>query len=276
MQPIQPEMVRARLLEVSEDGGSDLAEGALWIAALDSPTLDIPHYLQWLDGVAERTADNASRHDQDGPSAAILSDVLFRQIGFRGNDADYYDLRNSYLNHVIERRRGIPITLSVLYLAIAERLGEDAAGIAAPGHFLVRHRDAIVDPFRGTRMSAAELEAHLAGLDIREPASETRSLLQHPPTHREIFTRMLINLRGIHVRHRDYPRALITVDLLTHLDPASPGWFRDRGVLYQRLECPDEARADLERYLEDSPRAPDAAAIREALGHLEALPRILH
>ena len=276
MRPIQPEMVRARLLEASEDEGADIAEGALWIAALESPDLDIPHYLQWLDGVAERTAENARRHASEGPSAAILSDVLFHQIGFRGNDADYYDARNSYLNHVIERRRGIPITLSVVYLAIADRLGEDAAGIDAPGHFLVRHRDAIVDPFRGTRMTATELEAHLRSLEIREPEAETRSLLQQPPTRREILSRMLVNLRGIHVRHRDYPRALVTVDLLAHLDPSSPGWLRDRGVLYQRLECPEEARADLERYLEEAPSAPDASAIREALGQLEQLPRTLH
>lgn len=276
MRPVQNQRAKARLIDLARDPESDLAEGALWIAALEYPDIDLPHYLEWIDSVAERTRENVRKQGADSPDAGVISDMLFRQIGFRGNDSEYYDVRNSCLNHVIERRRGIPITLSVVYLAVAARLGEDAAGVAAPGHFFVRHRDVIVDPFRTTLMTTGELVGHLDSIGMGEPEAEAATLLAHPPDKLAILTRVLVNLRGLHIRERDYPKALEIVDLLTQLDPTSPGWLRDRGVIYQHLECHSEAKADLERYLDEAPRADDASAIRDALGRMVVLPRVVH
>lgn len=276
MPAIQPHEVHIKLAQIADNTDSDLAEGALWIAALESPDIDIPYFLRWIDGVAESAADRARTRQAEGPDAGVLSDLLFQQLGFRGNETDYYDVRNSCLNHVIERRRGIPITLSVLYLAVASRLGEDAAGISAPGHFLVRHREAIIDPFRRAQFTVAELRTRLESAGAPESEWQATALLSHPPDRRAILTRMLVNLRSIHIRHRNYASAIVVLDLLTHLDPSNPGWYRDRGVIYQHLGCHREACADLERYLKEAPGAPDAAAIRVGLERLGKTPRVVH
>jgi regulator of sirC expression with transglutaminase-like and TPR domain len=263
--------VRQELLRISQDPKADLAEGALWISVLETPDLVMDDYLQWLSQTASHARANTAQLDAPG-----LLAVLRDELKFRGDDQNYYDARNSCLDQVIDRRRGIPITLSLIYLTLALRIGEDAAGVNAPGHFLVRHGETIVDPFRGELMSPEAFTAHLASLGIPEAPDQAHRLLEQPADHRSILVRMLINLRGIHLRARNYPKALAVVDLLNHLDPANPEWLRERGLLYRQLDCLGQSRSDLERYLSSSPDPSEAKTIRELIASMEETPRVLH
>jgi len=263
--------VRRELLRISSDPAADLAEGALWIAGLETPDVAHETYLAWLSDEAARA--RAAVPDLDGPA---LLGVMRDQLGFRGDEDNYYDARNSCLDQVINRRRGIPITLSLVYLALASRAGEDACGINAPGHFLVRHRDLVVDPFQGEFLSTDDFAQHLARLGVPKPRQQAARLLQEPADHQMILVRMLINLRGIYLRKENSQQGLAVADLLAHLDPDNPVWRRDRGLLYRQLECPEQAREDLEAYLTAAPPPPDAETIRELLQSMEKHPRVLH
>lgn len=266
-----PERVRAELLRISEDPQADLAEGALWISALENPGLAIANYLEWL----RQTAADAQASSPKLDAPALLG-VLRDELKFCGDEQRYYDVRNSHLDQVIDRRRGIPITLSLVYLGLATRTGEDAAGINAPGHFLVRHGTAIVDPFRGILMNTTEFTAHLTSLGIPRASQEATRLLNQPTDHRSILIRMLVNLRGIHLQTAEFAKGLAVVDLLTHLDAANLEWVRDRGLLYRKLDCPDLARSDFERYLREAADPDAAERIREVLASMEENPRVLH
>lgn len=263
--------VRRELLRISSDPAADLAEGALWIAGLETPNVAHESYLLWLSDEAARA--RAAVPDLDGPA---LLGIMRDQLGFRGDEDNYYDARNSCLDQVINRRRGIPITLSLVYIALASRAGEDACGINAPGHFLVRHRDLVVDPFQGEFLSTDDFAQHLARLGVPKPRQQAARLLQEPADNQMILVRMLINLRGIYLREEKFQQGLAVADLLAHLDPGNPVWRRDRGLLYRQLECPEQAREDLEAYLASAPPPPDAQTIRELLQSMEENPRVLH
>ncbi len=263
--------VRRELLRISKDPAADLAEGALWIAGLETPDVARETYLAWLSDEAARA--RAAITDLDGPA---LLGVMRDQLGFRGDEDNYYDARNSCLDQVINRRRGIPITLSLVYLALASRAGEEACGINAPGHFLVRHRDLVVDPFQGEFLSTDDFAQHLARLGLPKPRQQAARLLQEPADNRMILVRMLTNLRGVYLRDEKFQQGLAVADLLAHLDPGNPVWRRDRGLLYRQLDCPDQAREDLEAYLASAPPSPDTETIRELLKSMEENPRVLH
>ena len=270
-EPQELDRVRQELLRISKDADADLAEGALWISVLETPDLLINDYLGWLDRTAVDAQKTIPRLD-----AAGLLGMVRDHLKFRGDDQNYYDARNSCLDQVIDRRRGIPITLSLIYLALAIRIGEDAAGVNAPGHFLVRHGDTIVDPFRGELMSRFTFANHLKDLGLPKPSEQAEQLLAQPAGHRSILARMLVNLRGIHLRSQNYPKCLAVVDLLHHLDPENPGWMRERGLIYRQLDCNHQARSDLERYLLTSPPPKEAETIRELIISMEEKPRVLH
>jgi regulator of sirC expression with transglutaminase-like and TPR domain len=195
----------------------------------------------------------------------MTAEVFVRQ-GFTGNATEYYDPRNSYLNEVIDRRRGIPITLAVVYLAVGRRLGQPVSGINAPGHFLVRHGDCVVDPFAAGRPVARHtLIEQLRQMGVTDPEAQLERLLASPPDTRAILVRMLGNLKANYLQRKDFVRSLAVVDRLVHLDPRNPVWLRDRGALYQRLECARAAIEDLERYLEVAPDDPESDVIRETI-----------
>jgi regulator of sirC expression with transglutaminase-like and TPR domain len=258
--------IRSELYRVAARPDADLAEAALLIAAEEYPALDRASYLAFLDDVAgtvQREMRSAS--DPDTARQAITAEVFVRQ-GFTGNATEYYDPRNSYLNEVIDRRRGIPITLAVVYLAVGQRLGQPVSGVNAPGHFLVRHGELVVDPFAAGRPVQREvLIEQLRQMNVTEPAAHLERLLTSPPDTRAIVVRMLGNLKANYLQRKDFVRSLAVVDRLVHLEPQNPAWLRDRGALYQRLDCARAAIADLERYLELASDDTERDVIRDTI-----------
>jgi regulator of sirC expression with transglutaminase-like and TPR domain len=260
------------------DGSWGLAEAALWIAAEEYPDLDVSLWLGRLDALGVRAREVITEDlDADG-AAAALNRLLFEDYGLRGNEADYYDPKNSFLNEVLERRLGIPITLSLVYMAVGARAGVTIHGIGLPGHFVVSLERAgamrLLDPFHGGRSLVVEDCRRLV-----ERLSDGR--LRFEPGHlsavtpREILTRMLRNLKGAYLALGDWRRAHGAVDRLLLLAPEALDEGRDRGDLAARLGDTAGAIRDWETYLRRSPGAPDAErvrhrlrALRQALGRL--------
>lgn len=256
----------------------DLGRAALAIAAFDYPRLDIPAYLGRLDKlaveVARRVDGSAVRQ-----SLEALNHVLFEQHGFRGNGEDYYNPKNSFLNEVLDRKTGIPITLSVLYMEVAQRIGLALEGVGFPGHFLVKHGRAgdeiVIDPFRrGEIRSREDLRRMLR--DLYGGTVELQSEFLAATGKKNILKRMLGNLKGIYAKGNDLVRLLSVLDLSLILDPGAVEQLRERAGVYLRLECFSQARADFETYLRVAPDAADAAAIREQLVSLGTRNTLLH
>ncbi|HEY8517902.1 MAG TPA: tetratricopeptide repeat protein [Candidatus Binatia bacterium] len=262
--------IRGALYRSAAHPGTDLAAAALLVAAEEYPDLDRARYLAFLDDVAERVRRELGDTPTPDHARRAMCAELFERLGFAGDTEDYYDPRNSYLNEVIDRRRGIPITLAVVYIAVGTRLGQPVYGVNAPGHFLVRHADVLLDPFASGRVvERATLAAWLAQMGVEDADAQVARLVAAPPDTRAVLVRILGNLKANHLQRKDFTRALAVVDRLVHLDPTNPLWLRDRGALYQRLDCPHAAVADFERYLRLVPNDPEGDVIREALVKLK-------
>lgn len=250
-----------------EDDAINLAEAALLIAAEEYPRLDIALYLEKLDHFGdlarERVGNLMDAHD----AIAALNATLFDQLGFRGNREQYRDPRNSYLNAVIDRRTGIPITLTVVYMEVARRIGLFVQGVGLPMHFVAKHRaatgDIYIDPFNGGRLigeiGCAEILAQMSGgrMALRPEYLEA-------VTPKQILTRMLNNLLGVYSTS-DPHRALAAIERILLLNPDSPSHTRDHGLLLALTGDNQNAIAELERYLVLFPDAPDAETIREQI-----------
>ncbi|MFI5317628.1 MAG: SirB1 family protein [Myxococcota bacterium] len=254
----------------------DLAEGALWIAAEEYRELDVGHYLARLADLAAGAASRLRGARDLRGRVETLNEFLFRELGFAGNRDDYYDARNSFLNEVLERRSGIPITLAIVYVWIARRLGLPAEGVGLPGHFLVRLAgpdEILIDPFAGAVVTRAECEARLraaAGADVR---LDERML--EPAPARQILARVLRNLKQIWLAREDWQRALDCAERILILTPDSPLELRDRGLLFARLECFAAAEADLRKFLALAPGDSAAEAVRAQLVELaRSAPRL--
>src|SRR5262245_8383360 len=248
------------------DPAIDLAHAALLIACEEYPDLEVAGYLSRLDALG---ATLRARFDPgDAPQARVdrLNQYLFSELGFRGNTEDYYDPRNSYLNDVLDRRVGIPITLSTVYIEVGRRAGLAVEGVGLPGHFIVRVTGAggglVLDPFHGGRRPTGQdcqgrLDRVYGGrLKVAPP-------MLAPCSRRYMVERILRNLKAIHVKADDHLRALRVVDLLLRLDPDSHEDLRDRGLLYAALDCYGLAVADLEAYLARGAGIREARELRE-------------
>lgn len=262
---------RDRLSEIAarSDGDIDIAEAALVLASEEYDAIDVDAYLRRFDALADKAREFIV--DAATPRERIerLNRFLFVEEGFSGNRDDYYDPRNSYLNHVLDRRKGIPISLAVVYCELAKRLDLPVFGVSFPGHFLARHLgepDVIIDPFVGRVISEAECARRLEGIYGEDFEFDARLL--RPAGPREILTRMLNNLKQIYVEQSDFARALRCADRIVLLQPDSPRDLRDRGILYQRLECFASALRDLERFLALAPDDETARTVRDALPEL--------
>lgn len=267
--PRAVEEIRERLYEAAADPSADVAGSTLWIAIEEYPDLKPGPYLDYLSKLAERVTETAANDTSPAGWRRALASEIFERERFVGNRNDYYDPRNSYLNDVIDRRLGIPITLAVVYLGVARRAGRSAAGLNTPGHFLLWDGDVVIDPFHGGRKIQRDaLLAQLEQAGVDRPVERLDWIQRHPADTGSILTRMLVNLRTNHLTRKDVPRALAAVDRLVHLDPENPSWLRDRGALYQRLDCARAAAADLEAYLERAPDDPEADVIRQAIVRL--------
>ncbi len=266
MPTLSTDAARRRLYEIAAAPEADVAEGALCIAAEEYPDLDLACYLAFVADLADSARAAAGRRADAESCRRALTDEIFGRLGFVGDSIDDRDPRNSHLNQVIDRRCGVPVTLAIVYLAAASRLEQPVAGIAAPGHFLVRHGTAILDPFHGGRLvPPEELVGRLRAQSAPDPGAAAIDLLRHPPDARAMLSRVLANLRTSHLRHRNLPLALAAIDRLVHLNPDEPHWLRERAALHQHLDCPRAAIADLERYFELAPHDPEADVLRHAL-----------
>jgi regulator of sirC expression with transglutaminase-like and TPR domain len=257
----------ARLVSRPEES-IDLAEAALLIAKEEYPELDVAGYLGRLVSMAAEVQAQVNSVVDPGRMIAALNTYLFQAQGFRGNSDDYYDPRNSFLNDVLDRRIGIPITLSIVYLAVGGRLGLHLHGVGMPGHFLVKYTapagETVIDPFNGgavvTPADCQRLLDRIYGGKLRfEPRFLTTL------GTRRILARMLSNLKVIYFNNHAYAKALSVVDRLLILDPKAASEIRDRGLLSSQLKRFTEATADLERYLRLAPEAEDADVIRDHL-----------
>jgi regulator of sirC expression with transglutaminase-like and TPR domain len=244
------------------------------IACEEYPQLELSPYLEQLDHIAE--AAQKSRNPSDSPMETVqkINQVLFETYGFRGNTEDYYDPRNSFFNDVLDRRVGIPITLSTLYIEVSRRLDFRIAGVGMPGHFLVKYSDRreefFVDPYnKGQILSHDDCRNRLH--TMYGDALEFHDRLLGRVTNRQILWRMLNNLKDIYVKGHAIDKCLSIVDMMLMVDSEDLTQFRDRGLLRMQLRQFEGAGRDLRHYLKHSPNAEDRAEIET---HIKELKRI--
>ena len=277
------EKARGRFREIvsGDDESIDLAEAALLIGVDEYPSLRVDLYVKRLDFIANTVRDRVRDAGDADQTISALNSTLFDELGFRGNRDNYYDPRNSYLNQVIDRRLGIPITLTVIYTEVARRVGLPVYGVGLPSHFIAVHKgaggDVYIDPFnRGRVMGRAGVEDLLAEMSGGAIELEERHLL--PVTNKQIITRMLSNLLNIHLgnyggggsRHTDYGRALKVMERILMVNPDSPAHVRDYGLLLAANGKMKQAILELDRYLALAPKASDGETIRKQINSIRA------
>jgi len=259
----------------------DLARACLMIAEDAYPGLAVDRYLGEIERMALRLRGRLPQSCGAEERVVGLNQFLFQDLGFWGNTEDYYDPRNSYLNEVIDRRTGIPITLAILYMEVGRRIGLPLEGVSFPGHFLVRLRlrggVLVLDPFSGgAAQSEAELRQRLQRVIPEGEGGVPAGALPlddflEPASNRQILARVLRNLKGIY-READKPERMLDVlNRMLLVAPQAHAELRDRGFVYQRLECYRAALKDLSDYAEREPEAADLDDVRVRLVELSAL-----
>ena len=261
---------------VADDASLPLLEAAVAVAQHDYPRLDVQTTLAEVDTLAARLKRRLAADAAPMQRLRLLNRFFFQELGFSGNVNDYYDPRNSYVHCVLETRRGIPITLALLYVELANQVGLDACGISFPGHFLAKvhmpQGEIVIDPFTGQSMSRDALDALLVPYRRRGARNGLGdapivSFLQ-PAQPREVIARMLRNLKEVFRSSQDAARLLGISERLVILLPEAWEERRDRGLVHAALGARFPAMADLAGYLEHAPDAPDRPAIRKRLAEL--------
>lgn len=269
---------RFRALIARPDAEIPLAEAALLIAAEGRPHADLPGALEELDRLAERAGAGGFAGFGLAERVARLNHLLFVEQGFAGNRNDYEDPRNSYLDVVLERRLGIPITLSIVYIEVGRRLELDTSGIGFPGHFLVGVSDesgeVVIDPFYGVVLDEAGCADRLRQVAGDDAKLEPRMLASASTA--AILVRVLSNLKHLHVARSEYDSALACCERILLLAPDDPVERRDRGLVFRELECFSAALADLDYFLEACPTHPTAGAIEKLRDDLAPRARQIH
>ena len=265
-----------------EDARIDLSRACLLIAQDAYPDLDVERYIGEIERMATRLRASLAPSAAGEERVVALNQLLYEELGYWGNTQDYYDPRNSYLNEVIDRRTGMPITMSILYMELGRRIGLPVEGVSFPGHFLVRVRlrggMLVLDPFSGgAPQSEDELRSRVKrvipdGVADDLPASELPlDQFLEPATNRQILARVLRNLKGIYRKANKPERMLDVLNRMLLVTPDASAELRDRGYVYQRLECYRAAFKDLTDYAEREPDAPDLDEVRSKLMELSAL-----
>lgn len=244
----------------------DITRAALIFAQeIAYPKLEIARYLERLDQLATSVWTNVSAFQTPSAQAKALAETLFDRLGFQGNQQNYTDPRNSYLNEVLDRRLGIPISLSVIYISIANRLDIPAAGIGLPGHFIVKvpaeNGPGFIDPFHSGRQLTLDDCVRLVEQTVGYSGPLQDEWLEPVPAQ-AILTRMLNNLRGIYLQEQTWHLAQATVEHLQILQPDLIELQRDLGVIHHRSGSLRQAAYHYERYLQAAPDAPDAESIQ--------------
>ena len=254
-----------------------LAEAALLFARTEYPRLDVNAYLRRLDGIAAAVRERLPAAAGAVDTLRTLNRYLFKDYGLSGAGEDYYDPCNSFLNDVLDRRLGIPISLSVVYLEVAWRLGLPLEGVSFPGHFLVKLAlgDGLIvlDPFfGGISLDEDDLRQRLGLLLAADAADVADSAdlpeLLHSADNRDILCRMLRNLKAIYHHQGDLERTLTVCNHILAAQPDSAVDLRDRGLTLEQLQCPLAALQDYRRYLAVAPRSKDRQNVEERIEKL--------
>jgi len=265
-----------------KDGRIDLARACLMIAEDAYPGLPVDRYLGEIERMAIRLRGRLPASGDAEERVVALNRFLFEELGFVGNTREYYDPRNSYLNEVIDRKTGIPITLAIVYMEIGRRIGLPLAGVSFPGHFLVRMKlrrgTLVLDPFSGgAPVSERELHERLQrvipeGVTDDVPVAELPlDQFLEPATNRQILARLLRNLKGIYRDAGKPERMLDVLNRMLVVSPDANGELRDRGLVYHKLECYRAALQDLRDYVAREPDAPDGDEVRVRMMELSDL-----
>lgn len=247
----------------------DLLRAALTFARPEYPGLDESRFLNLIEQYAERIRSHRGPSEDPAHTIASINAVLFQQEGFAGNQSEFYDPRNSYLNEVMDRKLGIPISLSVIYMEVAQRVGLPVFGVGLPGHFLLKHYDwngnpNFIDPYvAGRLLSPAECQTRLDEVYGGQMALQPEFL--NSVSRRQILTRMLNNLRSIYIGQRNFKKALTTIDFILAIHPRSPDDLRQRALLRYNEGMLRAAIDDLEEYLRLAPDASDAEEMKQTI-----------
>jgi regulator of sirC expression with transglutaminase-like and TPR domain len=260
-------------LLTGSDESVDLDVAALQLATIEYPNITVEPFRLLLDSYAAELSARVQPETSGEDFVALTNEYLFDELGFEGNAGDYYDPANSCLNEVLTARKGIPITLSIVYMELGRRLDRPISGIGLPGHFLVQYDDgefsAYVDPFNGGELlfetECFELARRVTGMHF----DDDPQLLQ-PATNRQIVLRMLNNLRTAYLMREDAAKLLRVLDLLIQAEPDSPDEYRQRGLVRGRMQLYQPARADLLEYLRLAPSAPDRNEVLTQIAAIEA------
>ncbi len=250
-----------------EDEQIDLLTSALTIAKLEYPELNVAQYRQRVTTIAEHVKERASRSADSLETLAIINEVLFGDEGFRGNVSDYYDPKNSFFNDVLDRKLGIPITLSVLYMEVARRAGVPVFGVGMPGHFLLKFyeidgRELFLDAYNSGRLlSPEDCQEKLTEIYNGQIPLDAKFLT--PVGKRQILTRMLNNLRSIYMTNRLLKKALAVIDLILVIYPRSSDDVKQRAMLRYQLGFLHGAADELDEYVKMAPDASDAEEMKQ-------------
>ena len=264
---------------VQDDAHIPLFEAALFIAQDDENPLDLSACLTDIDKFAMRLKRRLHSDIAPIPKLRLLNNFFYQELGFSGNFNDYYNPDNSYLHKVLSTRRGIPISLAIIYMELAQQIGLDVKGISFPGHFLmklsIKTGDIILDPFNGASLSREEIEERLEPYFIngRNPEDPPLASYLANATERSILARMLRNLKAVYAEQPHWKEFLNVQQKLVILLPGEIEERRDRGLAYANLDCPSAALQDIEAYLAQCPQATDAEILRMRLPELRAASR---
>ena len=258
---------RLRQIVSGPDEDISLAEAALLIAGHGYPDLNVAAYLSRIEELAYMLRLRIDEEYSVTERISALNQFLFGELGFAANTDDYYDPRNSFLNEVLERRTGIPITLSVIYLELGRKVGLPLHGVSFPGHFLVKcavpEGAVVLDPYSGgISLGLPDLQKRLREVQGGEVSRAIIAELLVSASNKDIIVRLLRNLKAIYLREHDLDKALPIMDWIIATVPEQTPELRDRGMIYQELECVRAALTDFETYLKLSPGAEDAGDIR--------------
>jgi regulator of sirC expression with transglutaminase-like and TPR domain len=257
------------------DAEIDLARGALLIAAEEHPGINIEDWMARLHELGDRAAERMPAGADWTTRLSILNRFLFKEEGFTGSETEVFDPRDSFLNEVLTRKSGIPITLSLIYMEVGRRAGMELQGVSFPGHFLVKMAvpggDVVVDPYNGgIPLTVEQLEARLRDVYLDQPIPLLEEVLV-AADNKAILARILRNLKTWYLHESDWMRALSALDRMLMLEPDSLEELRERGEVYWQLECFRAAHADLERYLKLAPDAEEAMELHEKIVLLQKL-----
>lgn len=259
-----------------------LAEAALCAAVSEYPQLNVSEYLARLDTMSKELQQRVTPAMSIAEKIDLLQNYMFDELGYAGNSVEYSDPRNSYLNEVIDRKLGLPITLAIIYLDLAAALQLPSYGIGFPGHFLVGLKSAdrrwYIDVFnQGRQLSRDDLNVMLAG-EHHEKSVPLQSLEINlkPVDNIAILVRMLRNLKTIYIERTEVARALHIIAMIQSILPDAPDEIRDRGMIYQHIDYTNGAIEDLSRYLQLAPDAQERALVESLLESLQNRPTRLH